>query len=633
MSGSDRRDASRAPRGLHPFRTWVLAPAPWKYFLVLLLGFGLTSSIVVVELMQLQRGQEAAAFERAAAIGSSISRTIDSYSVPTLAGETFVASGVAEEGAGGPVADDHIEQGFEAFTLPLKRELGDALLDYQIAPVGVVTYSAYPEDNAAAIGHNILRDDDRRAGALDSIENRVAVVAGPYELLQGGTGLIVRQPIFLDGLTDFESRYREFTNDTSDAPWLARVPDDFWGFSTAVINFDALVDEAGLSGLNTSDYAIRPIDSDGRIETPIWGEGELGSRTARTVIELPDGSYWLVSADPQRIPAVLVWPVALLGAILSILGTWLYGRYYRARMVDRLGFDYSSLVWGMNKPEDVAQVTADFLHRTYPQMSGVIAVNEPVGFRVRFGDYHSEAADRKSHKASTVTRLMARGDRSLAIVELEVPPRYAHADVEGILDVVDRPLTSSLVSIAHQEYLEIESSTDHLTSLRNRRLLQPTYEDLTSYALRDGHSISMAVLDIDHFKDLNDGRGHQFGDLVLQKLAAALNDAMRDMDMVFRFGGDEFVILSVTAHASDASMVFERVRGAANSSLRDAAPEFPQCTCSVGIATCPSGPFPPMTEMLSAADSALYRAKNQGRNQAVFEVVTDGDRGPHRRSN
>lgn len=619
MQGSSwsRRTAIR------PFRHWVLAPAPWKYAAVFLLGLGLTAAIVVVELIQLQRAQEATATERAAAVGSSISRAIDTYAVPTLAGETFVASGVAEAEAGSNTATDHVTDGFEAFTGPLRRELGAALLDYQIAPVGVVTYSTYPQENAAALGHDILKDDDRREAAIDAIDERLSVVTGPIDLIQGGRGIVIRQPIFIEGLQDFETRYASFTGDATAHEWLGRVPDDFWGFSTVVIDFEELLNQAGIDRLNPSQVSLRPIDEAGRIQPPIWGSGTLDSRTARFFFDLPDDRQWLVTVTPERVEANLVWPVGLLGMLLSALASVLYGRYFRARNTDRLGYEYGSLVWGASRPEEVAQLTADFLVDTYPSISGVIAVHEPADFRIRFG--HSP--DTKCRRS--LTRVIDRGGRSYAIIELQVPARYSRRDVAAVLDVLDRPLASSLVSIAHQEYLEMESSTDHLTSLRNRRLLQPTFEDLAAVAERQNASVSLAVLDIDHFKDLNDGKGHQFGDLVLQRLAASLNDAMRGMDTVFRFGGDEFVILALTSHAIDAPLVFDRVKEAANASLLEIAPEFRQCTCSIGVATSERGPFPPMTEMLSAADAALYKAKHRGRNRVEYTIVTDGSRLSH----
>lgn len=626
---NDQVERVPSPRqgSLSPFRQSKLALAPWKYAAVFLLGLGLTAVVVVVELYQLQRAQESVAIERAATIASTISREIDTYAVPTIAGETYVASRLADRDSSESKDADLVANGFDAFTGPLRRDLGEALLDYQIAPVGVVTYSTYPERNSQALGHNLLRDDDRREQAITAINERRSVVAGPFDLLQGGRGIVIRKPIFLDGLASFEERYADFAQDSNPHPWLTVIPDDFWGFSTAVVDFTKLLDQAGVEQFDPAEASLRPVSADGQDQEPIWGNGEVNARTAELRFTLPDEREWLVTVNPRPVEANLLWPVGLIGLLLSAMGTLFYGRYFRARKAEQFGYEYTTLIRDTSGPEGVAQLTADFLVETYPKSSGLISVNNPGGLQIQFGDPPAGFVDSSkkalaSHGGTRFTRTIDRNGRTYAVIDVLVPSSYSRKDISAFLDVLHEPLASALATMAHQEYLEHESSTDHLTSLRNRRLLQPTYEDLAAVAARQGQVLSLAVLDIDYFKDVNDQQGHQFGDLVLQRLAAALNDTMRDADTIFRFGGDEFVILALTENVEDASFAFARVQEAANVSLAAMLSGVDrQHTCSIGVATCAQSPFPPLAQVLSAADAALYSAKNKGRNRVETTVL------------
>lgn len=155
---------------------------------------------------------------------------------------------------------------------------------------------------------------------------------------------------------------------------------------------------------------------------------------------------------------------------------------------------------------------------------------------------------------------------------------------------------------------------DQLTGLANRSLYLQRIENAAARARRTGSRFAVMLLDLDYFKPINDQHGHQAGDVVLEKVAAALNEAVRDGDTVARFGGDEFaVLLDPIEHADDPITVADRLSRAIESPIE----LRPDCsvtmTASIGIAVYPVAGAEPEA-LLKSADEALYRVKQQGRN-------------------
>ncbi len=158
---------------------------------------------------------------------------------------------------------------------------------------------------------------------------------------------------------------------------------------------------------------------------------------------------------------------------------------------------------------------------------------------------------------------------------------------------------------------------DGLTGIHNRRWLDETLHRLVRRVEgTDGASLSIALLDIDHFKRFNDDFGHEAGDHVLTVVAQVLASNLRPTDLVARFGGEEFVILFPDTDLQLAKLASERVRRAiAAEALSMEERELPSVTISMGVAQFRSGQSVP--ELLKAADSAMYRAKEAGRNRVI----------------
>jgi len=184
-----------------------------------------------------------------------------------------------------------------------------------------------------------------------------------------------------------------------------------------------------------------------------------------------------------------------------------------------------------------------------------------------------------------------------------------------VLTLVAVLLDSLHRAVEHQRHL---AAVDSLTGALNRRAFEIAAERERLRAARHGTALSLAYLDVDHFKAANDRLGYHAGDRVLAEVARAITATMRGTDLFARMGGDEFVVLLPETDAREAMAVVQRVRAAAASAARAAG--YP-VALSAGITTFR---FPPesVDAMLAAADDLLYKAKAAGRDRVVGSVAT-----------
>jgi diguanylate cyclase (GGDEF)-like protein len=161
------------------------------------------------------------------------------------------------------------------------------------------------------------------------------------------------------------------------------------------------------------------------------------------------------------------------------------------------------------------------------------------------------------------------------------------------------------------------SRHDSLTGACNRRYLHELAEREIALARRHGRALAVAMLDIDHFKDVNDTYGHDVGDRVLRDLVNACNDNLRMIDHIGRIGGEEFVCILPETGKAEALLCAERLRGTIEA-LRVDTPQGPlRFTVSIGVALLTSR-HADASALLKDADTALYRAKHKGRNQVAL---------------
>ncbi len=167
---------------------------------------------------------------------------------------------------------------------------------------------------------------------------------------------------------------------------------------------------------------------------------------------------------------------------------------------------------------------------------------------------------------------------------------------------------------------------DPLTGLHNRRYFDARLREAIAQARRDATPLSCLILDIDHFKQVNDRHGHAAGDAVLQHLAGILKRQMRLNDVLARLGGEEFAVLLAATDAAAAMDIAERIRLAVAHGACPAVGVAPlSVTVSIGCSSLDDNHQPPPedtgAQLLDAADRGLYEAKRAGRNQVVFQPM------------
>ncbi len=212
---------------------------------------------------------------------------------------------------------------------------------------------------------------------------------------------------------------------------------------------------------------------------------------------------------------------------------------------------------------------------------------------------------------------------------------FAELDL-GVLITLAVALSPALVVLAMPTVLLVrrflmhpvlvaQSRVDAKTGLLNVSTWEREAEGELSRSVRTRSPLALALVDIDHFKAVNDTHGHLVGDRVLRAVAEALTSQLRDYDRAGRFGGEEFVLLLAQTSESDACRVAERLRTyvAGMAVPVDDRPTAPcvRLTISVGVTAMASGATHELTDLLAAADSALYHAKQSGRNRVAVAAA------------
>ncbi len=164
-----------------------------------------------------------------------------------------------------------------------------------------------------------------------------------------------------------------------------------------------------------------------------------------------------------------------------------------------------------------------------------------------------------------------------------------------------------------------EASTDPLTGLANRRCLDEALQTRAGKAMNDGLDLSLLIVDIDHFKRVNDQWGHPVGDEVLKLAASTLRASIREADLAARYGGEEFAVVLAGVAANAAGEIGERIRKSFAESqvvLRGSGQSIGTITVSVGVAAYEPGES--LGQWVGRTDAALYAAKQAGRNQVAL---------------
>lgn len=187
--------------------------------------------------------------------------------------------------------------------------------------------------------------------------------------------------------------------------------------------------------------------------------------------------------------------------------------------------------------------------------------------------------------------------------------------IESLISALIYPLRNALL---YKQAVE-KAYMDPLTGLNNRAAFDKSIEQEIDLAKRHSHTISLMMLDIDKFKSINDNYGHLVGDAVLKSFSDCMISCMRSSDIIFRYGGEEFAILLRNTEISGAQLLAERVRKSVEEMRFEYENISLKVSVSIGLAELREDDN--KLKLIERADSLLYKAKENGRNQ----VVTDND--------
>jgi two-component system cell cycle response regulator len=238
--------------------------------------------------------------------------------------------------------------------------------------------------------------------------------------------------------------------------------------------------------------------------------------------------------------------------------------------------------------------------------------------------WEREGRDVEIRSVVTVPFSIDRWHSGVLFLRTELDERVLTLDDVEFAEVVIRAATAAIrraqaLETTRADNLRLEelATTDPLTKVLNRRALLERLTAEMERTRRFGSSLSLLVLDVDHFKAVNDTAGHLAGDSVLRQLGALLEEEVRRVDTVARYGGEEFVAILPETSPGGGLVFAERLRERVASRAFDVGPgrRPVHLTVSIGIASFPSPQVETIEELFARADEALYRAKSGGRNQ------------------
>jgi two-component system cell cycle response regulator len=212
------------------------------------------------------------------------------------------------------------------------------------------------------------------------------------------------------------------------------------------------------------------------------------------------------------------------------------------------------------------------------------------------------------------------GDREIGVFAL-APRAPEHKNDRMLVTTIARELGGALRMASLVEESRWMATTDALTGLLNRRAFLESTRREVARAKRYNDHLSVVLLDVDHFKQINDKRGHAAGDQVLSAVGRLLNTSLRTCDIVARWGGEEFVLVLPATALEQAEEVAERVRKSlAEANIKDSNGDVIPVTASFGVAAYNGGET--LEQMIDRSDRAMYLAKSGGRNRVVCDHPT-----------
>ncbi len=295
-----------------------------------------------------------------------------------------------------------------------------------------------------------------------------------------------------------------------------------------------------------------------------------------------------------------------------ILGQLIYHQYAQwSHLFEKCKFEAGQVIFAEGDPGDSAFII----------MSGKLAVikgdiSSPIvlGCRIKEQSIGEMALLEESPRSATVVVLEPATLMEFNRQNFQVLIKESASFTQGILRILSMRLREASEAV---EIATVEKIQDPLTSLYNRRYMETMLTHELQRAERAGYPVSLIMMDIDHFKKLNDTYGHPAGDEVLRHLAVQMKSQVRRADVACRYGGEEFLIILPETPLDVAAVRAERLRAAFAELLIEYEGQVIQGKLSLGVAVHPHDAETP-AQLIQAADTALYAAKTGGRNQVVI---------------
>jgi len=251
--------------------------------------------------------------------------------------------------------------------------------------------------------------------------------------------------------------------------------------------------------------------------------------------------------------------------------------------------------------ENILQLFADSVRETLP-FDGFSYRNQEIGMQFDFGvAARCRCAFRPQIESDDLGEILFTRQTTFSLSE--------KAQLKNSIQQLRYPLRNALL---YQRAL-LAAQLDSLTGIHNRAAMDRCLDRERELAQRQNYPLSLLIVDIDHFKHINDSYGHSAGDSVLRDLASCMQASMRACDMLFRYGGEEFALILTGVGAEGACQMAERLRAAVAAARFRYDERVIGLTVSIGVATL--NPQDSSKSLFNKADVALYQAKQSGRNQ------------------
>jgi diguanylate cyclase (GGDEF)-like protein/PAS domain S-box-containing protein len=510
----------------------------------------------------------------------------------------FLANGLAAHVIAVPELED------QTITTALRTlyRLGKHIRNVGVAPNNRITH-VYPlEGNEAAIGLDFTDHPSQWNDVKRAMESRETVLAGPIELVQGGSGLISRTPVFKEDGT-------------------------YWGMINIVLDSSSVLDAVKLAperdGIHYAIMARQGSDTENAL---ILGTPELFTEDrVQMPISVP-GGQWVLAARPvagwQR-GAGLAFGIELVALVLNTGLSILFFLFLRKRAA-LAASEHRTRAFLETTRDGVVVIDDRGLIREFNAAAETMfgyQTREVIGTsinRLMFSDVaekhdaylrssQAHGSDVMGGRRDVIAR---RKDGTAVPVEINVSNTIFGGErlhVGVLRDITKRKEL--------EEQLRLQANTDFLTGTMNRRAFMEALQHAFELARRHDRALALLLLDADHFKRVNDTHGHPVGDMVLLELARIGTSRLRAADRMGRVGGEEFAFLLPETDATGAITFAERLLSAIRAARVDIGGKVSlSFTVSIGIAV-KTLDIRDHETLLRCADQALYAAKKGGRNR------------------